>query len=238
MQAEQQKDYPWLYSLRGFQYCDLLLSRAERAAWRLTLAFGSPADPDAMSPEGRESEPELLRACDEVIERATQTLKWVIPQNWLLDIALDHLTLGRAALVRALLERGASDTGPSAFRVPQSAIENIAAAVLGLRKAGMMDYLPKSLLTRAWQRQLMGNATGARADLDEALEMAERGPMRLYQADVWLFRARLFFREDPEAARADLDEAQRLIDKCGYHRRDGEVQDAEQALERWEAGLR
>ena len=34
MQAERQPDYPLLYSLQGFQYCDLLLATSERAAWQ------------------------------------------------------------------------------------------------------------------------------------------------------------------------------------------------------------
>jgi len=29
MQAEQEPEYPRLYSLQGYQYCDLLLSRGE-----------------------------------------------------------------------------------------------------------------------------------------------------------------------------------------------------------------
>jgi hypothetical protein len=35
MQAKDQPDYPLLYSLHGFRYCDLLLAEAERSAWRL-----------------------------------------------------------------------------------------------------------------------------------------------------------------------------------------------------------
>jgi hypothetical protein len=38
MQAERQPTYPLPYSLRGFQYCDLLLAPAEREAWQITLA--------------------------------------------------------------------------------------------------------------------------------------------------------------------------------------------------------
>jgi hypothetical protein len=37
MQAEGQPDYLLLYSLQGFLYCDLLLTEAERAAWRVVL---------------------------------------------------------------------------------------------------------------------------------------------------------------------------------------------------------
>ena len=34
MQEKSQPDYPLLYSLQGFKYCDLLLADAERAAWQ------------------------------------------------------------------------------------------------------------------------------------------------------------------------------------------------------------
>ena len=90
-----------------------------------------------------------------------------------------------------------------------------------------MSYLPRGLLTRAWQRCLSGDEAGARADLDEAWEIAERGPMPLFQADIQLTRARLF------RDRAALAEARRLIEKHGYHRRDGELADAEAAAEGW-----
>ena len=130
----------------------------------------------------------------------------------------------------------------SALRIPHSVIENLAAAVDGLRDAGESHYLPRGLLTRAWQRQLTGDASGAAADLDEAWEIAERGPMPLYQADILLTRARLFGRMKDEggrmneeeypwgSAREDLTAARRLIEKHGYHRRDEELEDAEAAL--------
>ena len=119
------------------------------------------------------------------------------------------------------------------------------AAVEGLRKSGNMDHLPRGLLTRAWHRQLTGDASGAASDLDEAWEIAERGPMRLYQADILLTRARLFGIVNYEigrmkegaaypwgSAEEDLAEARGLIEKCGYHRRDEELADAEAALMR------
>jgi hypothetical protein len=40
MQAEDQRQYPPLYSLPGFRYCDLLLAEAERAAWGALRAPG------------------------------------------------------------------------------------------------------------------------------------------------------------------------------------------------------
>ena len=73
-QQKMQPAYPLLYSLPGYRYCDLLLSKGEHAAAR---------------------------------KRAHQTLEWVRPRNWLLEIALDTLTLARARLASALSTTGA-----------------------------------------------------------------------------------------------------------------------------------
>jgi hypothetical protein len=65
----------------------------------------------------------------------------------------------------------------------------------GLRRAGSQNHLPDGLLARAWLRCLTGAHTGpesAKSDLDEAFEIAERGPMPLFMADIHLHRARLF----------------------------------------------
>ena len=73
------------------------------------------------------------------------------------------------------------------------------AAVAGLRRAGTADHLPRGLLTRAWLRCLTGARTGpdsAQSDLDEAWEIAERGPMPLFLADIHLHRARLFWQAE------------------------------------------
>jgi hypothetical protein len=114
--------------------------------------------------------------------------------------------------------------------------------VSGLRHAGRQDYLPRALLTRAWLRSLTGRATGpdsAQSDLDEAWEIAERGPMPLFQADIHLYRARLFFRANPypwQSPQHDLAEARRLIVKHGYLRRKEELEDAESALKHFDGG--
>src|SRR6185436_2379001 len=68
-------------------------------------------------------------------------------------------------------------------------------AVSGLRRAGQQQFLPLGLFTRAWLCSLTGASTGpksAQSDLDEAWEIAERGPMPLFMADIHLYRARLF----------------------------------------------
>ena len=98
MQAEQQPEYPRLYSLPGVRYCDLLLSEAERAAWSALVArverTASPSVPDWQSG--------LLSTCREVAERARTNLREHASLS-LLSISLDHLTLARAALYEAVL---------------------------------------------------------------------------------------------------------------------------------------
>jgi hypothetical protein len=268
MQAESQPDYPLLYSLPGFRYCDLLLAAPERAAWQRCSAGVSPAGSPGVPPggSGGETPPELAAgtaalqdACRAVSKRAAQTLKYYERGNWasLLDIALDHLTLGRAALYAAILNRSAAFTplqrrngtaapndderGSGVNAALQTARRELDAAVSGLRRSGDQDVLPRGLLTRARLRFLTGACTGpesAQADLDEAWEIAERGPMRLFLADTHLYRARLFGRRMPdtggrypwESPAADLAAAGKLIHSCGYHRRDEELADAKAAL--------
>jgi hypothetical protein len=76
---------------------------------------------------------------------------------------------------------------------------------------------------------VQGRQDLAGSDLDQAWQIAERGLMRLYLTDVHLYRARLFFREEEypwESPASDLAGAEKLINDCGYHRRDEELADA------------
>jgi len=68
---ENQVEYSYLYSLQGFQYCNLLLSRGKYR---------------------------------EVLTRGGQTLEWAKKLKYLLDVALDHLSLGRAHLLQTRQE--------------------------------------------------------------------------------------------------------------------------------------
>ncbi len=225
-------NFPLLYSRAGFRYCDLLLTEAERAAWQFTLNLHSPY-----------STLNLLTSSRVVSKRAAQALKW--EEGRILDIALDHLTLSRAALCAAILESG---RGVSPLKLAKTECWDAAAtldsAVSGLRRASSQEHIPRGLLTRAWQRSLTGARTGtesAQSDLDEAWEIAERGPMPLFLADIHLRRARLFLRETiypwnqnpdgtPRGPADDLAAARRLIEKHGYWRRKEELEDAEAAL--------
>jgi hypothetical protein len=236
MQAERQPHYPLLYSVQGFQYCDLLLSEAERAAGKS---------------EGDWKKDELLALCRTVAERAAQTLMWAEQAHASpLTIAFEHLTLCRAALYAAILgsqsgqrERAQVASPPLTSEESQrrftTAATELDRAVSGLRSAGQQDDLPRGLLTRAWLRGLTGARTGpesAQSDLDEAWEIAERGPMPLFLVDIHLYRARLFFRDATypwQSPQHDLAEARRLIFKHGYLRRKEELEDAEAALKQF-----
>jgi hypothetical protein len=219
MQAERQPAYPLMYSMAGFQYCDLLLTEAERAARQLVVAANwrspqtSRAIPSAQAKkDGGEHQfaaTPLLESCRAVSERAAQSLKIVLAgSRTLLDIALNHLTLGRAALYAAILsarirrrEEAHSDTPPpnagcgnESQSLLTSAATEIDPAISGLRRASTTHCIPAALLTRAWQRRLTSARTGpesAQSDLNEAWEIAERDPMPLFLADIHLHRARL-----------------------------------------------
>ena len=97
----------------------------------------------------------------------------------------------------------------------------------GLRQAGTTHHIPRGLVSRALLRFVEDDSDGCLTDLDEAWRIAERGAMRLFQADVLLHRARLF------RDKAALAEARKLIEECGYHRRNEELADAEEAAKGW-----
>ena len=190
MQKERQAQYPLLYSLQGFQYCDLLLDQ---------------------------------RKYREVQDRAVQTLEWVRKERWLLDIAHDHLSLGRAQMLQSQVQ-GTGDLAEAA--------DHLDNAVGGLREAGQQHFVPPGLLARAALHRLNGDLDRARRDLDEALTIAERGGMGLYQADAHLEYARLHHEMGDKAAAQDsLAVAKEMIADMGYHRRDDEVAALEGQLE-------
>ena len=197
MQKERQPDYPLLYSLQGFRYCDLLLD------------------------QGRDAD---------VRERAAQTLEWAKAQHWLLDIALDHLSLGRAHLLAA--QRG-DRRRPRPGRLPPRRKPSTASAA-----PAQQDYLPLGLLARAALHTHTRAFDLARHDLDEALALATRCGFRLHEADAHLGLARLALAEgDPAAARAPPRAAPaQSSTQTGYHRRDGELAELEALVALREGG--
>jgi len=191
MQRERYPADPFLYSLRGFYYCELLLSQGQ---------------------------------VEEVRRRATQTIEIAKRNNLLLDLALGHLTLGRA-LLQAHLQDGSTALA--------DATAHLHHAVNGLRQAGTQDHIPRGLLARAELHRVQGDFAQAQRDLDEAMTIATRGEMGLYQADSHLAYARLHLAMgDTTRARESLATARAMVARMGYHRRDAEVHELEEQLNR------
>ncbi|OHB66406.1 MAG: hypothetical protein A2Y77_04490 [Planctomycetes bacterium RBG_13_62_9] len=225
LQAKYESEHPLLYSLWGARYCDLLLSECERAVWRCycprkreNLEFGD---------FGRGELAAALASCREVRDRAAQmlTLCESAASIALLDAAISRLMLGRAVLCQLVLN---SAGGATCGKLEIEQVhQQLADAVAHLRGAGQQHEIPRGLLSRALLRFVEGDTAGCRTDLDEAWQIAERGCMRLHMADVLLHRGRLF------RDKAVLAEARKLIEQCGYHRRDEELVDAEEAAKNW-----
>lgn len=76
------------------------------------------------------------------MERAETTLGWATRMNWLLDIALDNLSLGRALMLRAI-EKGTDAPQPESVQMEprqranlRTVQQHLDSAMQGLREAG------------------------------------------------------------------------------------------------------
>jgi hypothetical protein len=82
-------------------------------------------------------------------------------------------------------------------------------------------------------RRVRGEYLRARTDLDEAQRLAERSQMGLHLADCHLEAARLCLATgEREEAREHWATAKAMVERMGYHRRDGEVAALKEELER------
>jgi tetratricopeptide (TPR) repeat protein len=191
-------------------------------------------------------------------DRAIRTIEIAHQNNWVLDVGLDTVTLGRAHLALALQSLENRATAEPTRDDACGAAARLDEAVESLRASGQNDQVPRGLLARAAFRRALGDWDGAKRDLNEAKEITEPEKMRLYWCDCALERARLALarREafaplnglveaspplpvlpDPDAAAADkeearnqLDVARKLIAECGYHRRDDELDELDDVV--------
>lgn len=132
----------------------------------------------------------------DVEQRANLMFEWRTPGDSVLDIALDHLTLGRVHLLRAVLSGSAAADGLGPARAA------LATALDTLRQSNTLHNLPWALLPSAWCHALSGEWELAEQRLNEAFQLATRGGndpaqdfaggMRLHLIDTLLHRARLF----------------------------------------------
>lgn len=184
-------------------------------------------------------------------ERAKLTWTIAHRSGWLLDEALDSVTMARAHL--GLAWQSPEDPG-----IVSGIAGHFTAAIDGLRAAGESGFLPLGFLARSAFRRCIGDWDGATRDLDETEEIAVLGPMKLVLCDAAMERARLAFAraeafaplngrigKSPPAPRVPgAEERARLIDQarehlsvaadyiasCGYHRRDEELAELQAVL--------
>jgi tetratricopeptide (TPR) repeat protein len=197
MQEENQAQFPLLYSLQGYRYCDLLLARGQAG--------------------------EVLRRAEKFFEWRVPSHPLL--DIALEDLALGRAHLLQAVQEGTGPSTLRLSSGQAGLRASFSqAARHLNRAVDGLRQAGVQDHLPRGLLARAALHRAQERFGKARRDLEEALAIATRGGMRLHEADCHLKVARLHLAQGQKAQASErLDEARAMIEEMGYHRRDDEV---------------
>lgn len=224
-QKDMQPEQPRLYSVQGYQYCDVLLTKGD------------------------------LNAAEARAAHSLAIAQW---QSWLLDIALDTLTISRAQTARALTS-ARSDLQGIARRNLNILQQQVDSLVDGLIAAGEVGFIARGLLVRSVFLRVIGDENGAARDLDLVEEISEPGPMRLHLCDMALERARLAFaqieafaplngmleKDNPpkpevpsaeeiaklrEEAGKQIKIADDYIQSCGYHRRDEELAELKEVL--------
>lgn len=132
----------------------------------------------------------------------------------LLNIGVYRLVLGRVRLQ----DRTNNTDGVAKAR------DYLEKAIADLRELGRQEFIVLGLLARAELHRIVDDSGQAQRNLDEAMTIATRGGMRLYEADCHLEYARLYLAmRSKDSARGNLGIAKRMIDEMGYHRRDPEV---------------
>ncbi|MDJ0707048.1 MAG: TIR domain-containing protein [Leptolyngbyaceae cyanobacterium MO_188.B28] len=225
LQAELQPQDPLLYSVRGAQYCDLLL---ERGLLEQDAFIPSRSDRTAEVGTVKVEPSAWLTRCREVRDRAEKALEIAKSNNWLLDIGLDNLTLGQTYLLEATLrfkDAVEPSTPADLAALLQQAAHHFDRSVSLLRQSGQQQYLPLGLLARAalWRvnsKFKIQSATleadeylgKARRDLTEVEQIAGRSGMLIYQIEAALERCRLALSlGDRAQAQAKLEEAKALV---------------------------
>lgn len=222
IQQQDQPEYPRLYSLRGFQYCDLLLTQGEAtqvlARAEQTLAWAKQANAGLLTMALEQLS--LAKAhCLLAYPASAQPPQAIAALN-ATDAQADSLNADAAA--NAKLKPAPSTCKPDHAELAETFIEQ---AVAGLRAAGEQRLLPLALLTRAALSRLQQNFSPAHKDLAEVLDIAEAANMRLHRCDYHLEAARLALAErDAKAAADHCDQAEQLIKATGYLRRQPELQ--------------
>jgi hypothetical protein len=216
-QNEFDPRYPLLYGLSGCQYAELLLAADERLAWS---NYALPSIPRSI--EGG-------MKCLAVRRRMETIVRWLADDEQILQICFTIISWARARMYATCFNVGFFSTDDVLAEVRVE----LEPALQKIRTLHTAEFLVEGLVLRSLLLHMTRDSHSARLDLDEAWDIASRGPMRLHMADIHLYRARLFFREKPypwKSPQDDLAAAEKLINECGYHRRDEELADSKRAI--------
>lgn len=195
LQVQEQPESCVLYARSGLQYCDLLLDKAE------VLLNTSPSG---------------VRDFLTNIKVRAETMFRLIEQDkaryWTLtDLVLNHLTLGRIALMEKRF--GLSKTLATAKR-------HICAAVTKVQVAGRDEGLPVALLAEATLYRSEHRIEKTETCLRKALIVCQTHGIRLREADILLEYGFLRAEQGRVAdALSYLETAESIITSCGYYRR-------------------
>ena len=95
-------------------------------------------------------------------------------------------------------------------------------AVLGIRKASKMNFLPMVLLARANFSRFQQDIEAAQRDLDESLDIIQTCGMKLFLVDTALLQGNLYLDQNSTANEC-YKTAKEFIEITGYHLRDPEL---------------
>jgi len=208
------RDRGWgefLISFSGFWYCDFLLDE-------LLLEFMH------QSRHSRSEEHQTREGLRRVRERADLMTRKAAQHRYLIDTALARCVHGLAETVESRV---------FGVRPTIAALEETTRAVADLRRTGQQHHLVRGLLIRSEVFSHAGETAQAIDSLQEAEVIAHSCDMQLLLADIRLCRARLFHGVNAypwKSPQEDLASARRLIEQCGYHRRDEELADVEAGI--------
>lgn len=214
-------------STASFYFADVFLTIAEMESWRSHLGLRTASPPEF-----------LIKRCASFRNIANRALDAARSFSGapVRDSACCCLTLARLSIYEWLLSPHFNSSDSHQFMHVES-LNWANQAVADSRQANEATLIPSSLITRAWISCLGANMVSAKADLDEALEIAVYCHMPLVQADIHLTRARLFATgcgvkaEYPWTSPGDdLALAEHFVTKHGYHRRARELADAKQSI--------
>ncbi|MGA2091855.1 MAG: NACHT domain-containing protein [Sedimentisphaerales bacterium] len=232
IQRKRQPEYQHLYSVQGYQYCDLLLAEGKA---------GEVKDRATQTLEWAKKERGgLLTIAND---------KLSLGRAWLEELRIEKLE-----------GRNRENCLAEAKRWLDEAVDGLRKAGTQhhiprglLARAGLFEFRIKNLEGRDREECL----AEAWRDLEEVREIAERGEMKLWLADYHLESSRVCLdeadgspvadqvsnhsgtgkTEDPSSpkgyavasrrrkAKEHYEEAKKLIEECGYHRRDKELEE-------------